>query len=101
MPPPDQSASSAIIASIAAGSRRSAPKCRVPPLPAASTSAMAAAICPGVPRPLIATLAPACASPRAIASPMPEVLPVTRAVRPERKVSAMRGSMLQCVSCIR
>src|ERR1700750_1164107 len=34
------------------------------------------------PKPLIIRLAPSCASARAVASPMPEVEPVTRAVLP-------------------
>ena len=52
-----------------------------------ATEATASSICSAVPSPLTATRAPWAARARAMASPMPEVLPVTSAVRPCRKRS--------------
>jgi hypothetical protein len=88
----DHASIAAIIVAIAAGSRRSASKCRTSVAPASRTAAIVASICSGVPRPLIATRAPAAPNARAIASPMPDVLPVTRAVRWLRKRSFIVGT---------
>jgi hypothetical protein len=67
-----------IIASIAAGSDMSAPSCSAP------SSPHRRAISPGSPNPLIISFAPSAASARAIASPMPDVEPVTSATLPSR-----------------
>ena len=87
----DQASTAAIIASIASGSRRSASKWRASAVPASRTDCTAAWTCSGEPRPLTATRAPWAARVRAMARPMPEVLPVTSAVRPCRKGSVMGG----------
>src|SRR5690606_21384690 len=85
----DQAAMADIMASIWSGTRSSASKWRASGAPASRTACTAEAICPSLPRPLTATRAPCAASALAIARPMPEVLPVTSAVRPSRKRSFM------------
>ena len=82
-------ASAVIIDSMAGASRRSTATCRAAVAPVLLIDSSAVAICSEVPSPTITTFAPAEPNACAIARPMPEVPPVTRAVRPMRKVSVM------------